>query len=95
LKDRRFLGAMLTRRRLARGAAGAWLAALCVSDALRAPAAPPRGRIRRRTATLDMPQTSVASDVVASDAKKTKLKVAVMMLNLGGPEFTEDVEPFL
>ncbi|KAJ1449189.1 ferrochelatase-domain-containing protein, partial [Pelagophyceae sp. CCMP2097] len=84
---------MLTRRRLARGAAAVWLAACCVSDALFAPAAPLwGGRTRRRAATLDLQQGTA---VATPDAKKTKLKVAVMLLNLGGPEFSEDVEPFL
>ena len=51
------------------------------------PARPPRAAVSRSAAVADLP-TSVTT-------KTDEGPIAVMLLNLGGPETSEDVEPFL
>ena len=52
-----------------------------------APARPPRAAISRSAAVAELP--------VQQTAKTDEGPIAVLLLNLGGPETSEDVEPFL
>ncbi len=51
------------------------------------PARPPRAAISRSAAVAELP--------VQQTAKTDEGPIAVLLLNLGGPETSEDVEPFL
>ena len=62
------------------------LALVTAASAL-TPARPPRAAVSRQAAVADLP-TSVTTKTVEGP-------IAVMLLNLGGPETSEDVEPFL
>ena len=62
------------------------LALVTAASAL-TPARPPRAAVSRSAAVAELP-TSVTT-------KTDEGPIAVMLLNLGGPETSEDVEPFL
>ena len=51
------------------------------------PSRPPRAAISRNAAVAELP--------VQTPAKTDEGPIAVLLLNLGGPETSEDVEPFL
>ena len=52
-----------------------------------APSRPPRAAMSRKAAVAELP--------VQQPAKTDEGPIAVLLLNLGGPETSEDVEPFL
>lgn len=42
-----------------------------------------------------MSQTKLLNQMVRQQSTKSQVKTGIMMLNLGGPETTDDVHPFL